>query len=180
MNLLRVAPLLAGALVVFACAQGDPNANQARGHAESIVPPDPAEYSAIYKVALDASFQPGTSLLLDPQYLPRTQGWSGGDLVPDDIRRELRNRSIVLGICKPDRSQKSVPVCEAEDQGYVVRFSPVFRVGGDTVELYLAVVKYRTNTGQSSEALRYEKAYRAVGSGENWTVIREARMPPPD
>ncbi len=176
----RVVSLLVAAIAAASCAKGDPYADQARGHALSIVTPDPAEYSAIYKAAAGASFQQGTSLLLDPQYLPRTQGWSGGDPVPDDIRRELRNRSIVLGVCKPDRSQKSVPVCEAEDQGYVVRFSPVFRVGGDTVEVYLAVVKYRTNATQPSEALRFEKAYRLVGSGENWSVIREARLSAPD
>lgn len=176
----RVVSLLVIAVAAASCAKGDPNADQARGHALSIVAPDPAEYSAIYKAALGASFQPGTSLLLDPQYLPRSQGWSGGDPVPDDIRRELRNRSIVLGVCKPDRSQKSVPVCDAEDQGYVVRISPVFRVAGDTVEVYVGVVKYRTNPNQPSEALRYEKAYRAVGSGENWAVIREARLPAPD
>ncbi len=167
-------------VALAACAKGDPYADQARGHALTIVAAEPAEYSAIYQATLTASFQQGTSLLLDPQYLPRTQGWSGGDVVPDDIRRELRNRSIVVGVCKPDRSQKSVPVCDAEDQGYVVRFSPVFRVGGDTVEVYLAVVKYRTNPSQPSEALRYEKAYRAVGIGESWTVIREARLPAPD
>lgn len=164
-----------------ACTSGDPYAGQVRGRGLPVVQMTPTAQARAYGATAGGAFDtgPGLSLLLDPQYLPRGDGWVGGDPVPGDVVSAMRAQGVVRGTCEPPRGERSVPVCRAELPGYVVRFSPVFRVGGDTTEIYVAVVKYRTAPNQPSEALRFERAYQLVGRGESWRVIKEARIPAP-
>lgn len=173
--------ILAATAVLGACTPGDPYAGQVRGRGLTVVDMPSRAQASAYAAALGGAFDlgPGLSLLADPQYLPRGEGWVGGDPMPTEVVSALRSRAVVRGTCQPPRGQRAVPVCAAAAPGYVVRFSPIFRVGGDTVEVYVGVVKYRTAPNQPSDALRFERAYQVVGSGERWRVIREARIPAP-
>lgn len=174
--------ILAALAALGACSSGDPYAGQVRGHGLAVASLPPRARARAYEAALGGAFDlgPGLSLLVDPQYLPRGDGWVGGDAMPADDVSALRALGVVRGSCQPPRNERAVPVCHAAAPGYVVRFSPVFRMGGDTVEVYVGVVKYRTAPNQPSEALRFERAYQVVGSGESWRVVREARIPAPD
>ncbi len=170
---------MALAALLTGCAGDDPYRDQVRGHALPVAALTPTATAALYGEAARASFNEGTPLLLDPEYLPRTSGWIGGDPMPNEIATAIERAGVASGRCTPPPEQRAVPVCAAGQPGYVVRFSPVFRAPGDTVEVYLAVVKYRTAPNQSSEALRFEKAYRAVPAGSGWRITGEARMPAP-
>lgn len=176
-----VLALVLASVALGACKPSDPYAGQVRGHGLAIANLPPAAQARAYAAAAGGAFDlgPGLSLLLDPQYLPRGEGWNGGDPVPAAVVSALRSTGVVRGTCEPPRDERAVPVCRAAAPGYVVRFSPVFRAGGDTTEIYVAIVKYRTATNQPSVALRFERAYQLVGGGESWRVVSEARIPAP-
>ena len=135
--------------------------------------------TAVYAAAASAAFDvgPGLSLLADPQYLPRSSGYAGGDAVPTRVLGAMRDRGLVRGTCEPPRDAKAVPVCKAELPGYVVRYSPVLKRGGDTVEVYVEATQYRTSPTQPATALRFERAYQIVGNGARWRVVSEGRVP---
>lgn len=173
--------VFAATLPVAACTSGDPYAGQVRGHGLAIADLPASAQARAYDAALGGAFDlgPGLSLLVDPQFLPRGDGWVGGDQLPADVVSALRDQGAVRGTCDTPRGERAVPVCRAAAPGYVVRFSPVFRVRADTIEVYVGVVKYRTAPTQPSEALRFERAYQLVGNGASWRVIREARIPAP-
>lgn len=177
----RPSIVVALGLALGACNAADPYAGQVRGHGLSVADLPPATQARVYGAAAGGAFDlgPDLSLLVDPEYLPRGDGWDGGDPVPAGVLGALRAQGVVRGTCEPPRDVRAVPVCRATLPGYVVRFSPVFRVGGDTTEVYVGVVKYRTAPNQPAEALRFERAYQLVGRGESWRVIREARIPAP-
>jgi hypothetical protein len=70
-----------------------------------------------------------------------------------------------------------VPVCPAALPGYVVRFSEIFQIGKDSVEVYLGATRYRRAPKEPSEVLTFERAYQLVRSRGEWVVMREARLP---
>jgi hypothetical protein len=59
----------------------------------------------------------------------------------------------------------------------VIRFSPVFALRGDSVQVYLYVQKYDTPSGDTSQTLRFERAYQVVRTGDDWRAVREGRVP---
>jgi hypothetical protein len=61
--------------------------------------------------------------------------------------------------------------------GYIVRFSPVFSIRPDSVEVYIYVQKYDTPGSEPSQTLRFERAYQVVGHDDEWRAVREARIP---
>jgi hypothetical protein len=71
---------------------------------------------------------------------------------------------------------RNTPRCNVAEAGYVVRASDVFRVGGDTVQVYFSAERFGAATGPRPEALRFEKAFQLAGSGDSWRVIREGRV----
>src|SRR5579872_4797890 len=104
--------LVAAALLLSAC-NSDPYAGQVRGHGLQIADRSAVEATRIYRVAAAATFNDGTTLLLNPTYLPRGAGWDGGDRMPFDVVSTLRGQGAVAGTCAPPNAGRNVPVCDA-------------------------------------------------------------------
>lgn len=173
--------LAVGALLLLsACSQsGDDDANVARGRGLKPVPLAPAAEAAVYDAAARASFDVGPDLVLmaHPHRLPRTAGYEGGDSLPTLVLQALRARGVVHGSCDPKHEvPRDMPRCPGAQAGYVIRGSPIMRVGGDTIQLNFAAEAFAAPSGRRPQALRFEKIYQLVGSGTAWRVIREARV----
>jgi len=142
-----------------------------------------ADVVSIYRAAAGASLQignPDLSILVDPLYLPRTAGLAGGDSIPPELLRALRATRWVKGACSIPVTPQSDPLrCDAERAGYVVRYSPPFACGGDTVQVHMVVQQYAIPGGPVEQRMRFERAYHVVRAGSTWRALSEARMPPP-
>ena len=135
-------------------------------------------YESAARAALDVG--PSLSLLIHPRLLPATTGYAGGQPVPAEVARVLRERGIIRGTCETPTDSarpKRTPTCEARAPGYVVRFSDVFQLGPDSVQVYFAAERYDTPASGAHEVLRLEKAYQLAKRGGTWRVVREARVP---
>ena len=120
---------------------------------------------------------PSLSLLLDPRELPRTVGLDAGARLPDGVASAMRERGTVKGTCEPPLTSRRTPRCTAARPGYVVRFSPVFAMRGDSVAAYIFVQKYDTPSSGYSEPLRFERVYHLVRAGDGWRAALEGRVP---
>jgi hypothetical protein len=96
----------------------------------------------------------------------------------DDVAAELRRIGVTRGVCEPPLGGiKGPPHCTAALPGYVIRFSPVFTLGGDSTQVYLYVQKYDTPNSEPSQTMNFEKAYQITRSGDEWRAAREGRVP---
>jgi hypothetical protein len=175
----RSLPLLA----LLACSGSDDGPPAFRGPGLKVAPLDVSQQAAVYAVAVNAAFNPdpSLSLLLDPVYLPRSEGTAGGTPVAPALIARMRERGTVRGTCQPSRdSTRTVPLCPAALPGYVVRFSEILGLGGgaESVQVYLAATRYRHEPKAPAELLSFERAYR-IGHvrGGGWRVLSEARIP---
>jgi hypothetical protein len=153
---------------------------QARGAGLQLASLDVAEQAEVNSAAVRAAFDPdpNLSLLADPVYLPRTAGRNGGGSVAPALIARMKQRGIVRGTCQtPREGPRAVPVCPAALPGYVVRFSEIFQLGKDSVEVYLGATRYRRAPKEPSEVLTFERAYQLTRSRGDWVVMREARLP---
>jgi hypothetical protein len=174
--LARVIPVLALSL---ACAkeEGPP---QVRGAGFPLATLDVNQQAAVNAAALGAAFDrdPALSLLVDPVYLPRTAGKVGGASVAPALIARMKQQNIVRGTCQtPREGARVVPVCPAELPGYVVRFSEIFRLGDDSVQVYVGATRYRRAPKEPADVLTFERAYQLVRVRGDWRVMREARLP---
>jgi hypothetical protein len=175
----RYAPALVSIAILSstACTKED---SSVRGRGLSVATLPAASQAHIYEAAVRASFEvddQALSLLLDPRELPREVGLEASTRLPDAVAAELRQRGVTKGSCEPPTVPKGVPVCKAALPGYVVRFSPVFAIKGDSVQVYVYVQKYDTPGGEKSDRLRFERAYQVVKRGDDWKAVREGRVP---
>jgi hypothetical protein len=165
-------------LMSTACTKDD---SSVRGRGLSVATLPAASQARVYEAALRASFElddQALSLLLDPRELPRDVGLAESTRLPDAVVAELRRRGATKGTCEPSIAPKpGVPICKAALPGYVVRFSPVFGLRGDSVQVYVYVQKYDTPTSGRSDRLRFERAYQVVKRGDDWKAVREGRVP---
>lgn len=172
--------VVGAACITLACSGGAPDdSNVARGRGLRPLPLSSAAEAAVYDAAARASFDVGPDLVLmaHPRRLPRTAGYEGGEPLPAALLDALRDRGVVRGSCDPKHeTPHDTPRCSGAQAGYVVRGSPVVRVGGDTVQLNFAAEAFAPASGQRPQALRFEKIYQLVGSGTTWRVVREARV----
>jgi hypothetical protein len=174
----RLRFLLAVSLIGHAaCARDDSNVVRGKGLTVATLPP--AAQARIYEAAVRGAFDvdPSLSLLLDSRELPRGVGLAPEGTVPAAVATELRQRGVTRGACEPALATKGVPQCAAELPGYVIRFSPVFTLRGDSVQVYIYVQKYDTPGGEASQTLRFERAYQVVRQGDEWRAVREGRVP---
>ena len=139
------------------------------------VPAKVAIYDAALKTAFDVG--PGLTLQLDPRLLPRTKGLGAGAPVPKAVVDAMQRQGIVEGTCQaPAETSKEAARCEVANPGYIVRFSDIFQMTGDSVQVHVAVERYNTSTSANAEVMRFEKAYQVVGKGESWRVVRQGRV----
>lgn len=175
----RILPFLAAA----SCSGSDEGPPAFRGPGLNVAPLDVTQQAAVSTAVVNAAFNPdpALSLLLDPVYLPRTQGRAGGTPVAPALVARLTQQGIVRGTCQTPRdSTRTVPLCTAELPGYVVRFSEILGLGGgaDSVQVYLAATRYRHTPKEPAELLSFERAYRVARQrGGGWRVLSEARIP---
>jgi hypothetical protein len=162
-----------------ACARDD-GANYARGRGLEPAALSASAQASAYEGAMRGAFElndPTLSLLLDTRELPRTFGLGGTARLPDDVVRELRGRGSVKGTCAPPTNTRSTPSCSAERPGYVVRFSRILAMRGDSVAVYMFAQQYDTPTSGHSAPLRFERLYHLVRSGNGWRAALEGTVP---
>ena len=180
MIIARTFPLAALA-VAFASACSGEDSNAVRGRGLSLAPLPATTRAHVYEAAVRAAFEvddPTLYLLLDPRELPRDVGLAVGERLSDSVAAELRERHVTKGTCEPPIENTRKPLrCAAARPGYVVRFSPVFTLHGDSVQVYLYAQKYDTPSSGVSERLRFERAYQVVPRGDDWRAVREGRVP---
>jgi hypothetical protein len=160
-----------------ACTKDD---SSVRGHGLNVATLPTASQARVYEATLRAAFEvddQNLSLLLDPRELPRDVGLAASTRLPDAVADDLRQRGVTKGSCEPPTAPKGVPICKAALPGYVVRFSPVFALKGDSVQVYVYVQKYDTPGSERSDRLRFERAYQVVKRGDTWRAVREGRVP---
>jgi len=175
----RASALFAIAVVSSTACTKDDSSVRGRGLTVATLPA--VSEAHVYEAALRSAFEvddQGLSLLLDPRELPRDVGLAASANLPDEVTAELRRRGVTKGTCEPSIAAKpGVPICKAALPGYVVRFSPVFTLKGDSVQVYVYVQKYDTPTSGKSDRLRFERAYQVVKRGDDWKAVREGRVP---
>ena len=181
MSISTVRWALAAALICAlpGCAEKEVEDGLARGPGLKLAQLPVPSRVAIYDVALRSAFDvgPGLVLMLDPRLLPRERGLGPGRPMPTPLVDALQQQRVVHGVCEsPAEESREAPICDASGPGYIVRFSDVFRMGGDSVQLHIAVARYNTRTSVQSEMLRFEKAFQVVGRGTTWRVARQGRF----
>ena len=179
MNLLRIVTVALAANVAVLC--GGDDSSIVRGHGLPEATLSPNDQGGVYDAAARAAFDlsdPTQSLLLDRRSLPRTVGLAAGVRWPEGVAAEMQKRGSIKGTCEPPiTGSRGTVRCSAERPGYVIRFSPVFAMAGDTVEVYLFAQNYDNAASGNSAPLRFERAYQVVRSGDGWRAAREGRIP---
>jgi hypothetical protein len=173
----RIVPIAA---LCLACSSKEEGPPQVRGAGRQPAPLDVNQQAAVNASALSAAFDrdPNLSLLIDPVYLPRTEGRLGGASVAPALVARMKQQGTVRGTCQTPRdTTRTVPVCPATLPGYVVRFSEIFTIGKDSVEVYVGATRYRRAPKEPAEVLTFERAYQLVKVRGEWRVMREARLP---
>ena len=163
--------------VLLAC--GEDTSKYARGRGLQVAQLSAAERAEIYAASLGGAFDidPGLSLLVDTTMLTRVGGEGAGGTLGADVRAALRGSGVTKGECAPQRRAPTrTPVCRADLPGYVVRFSDVFAMSGDSVQTHLLADRYDTPTTGEHNRFRIEQAYQLVRRNGGWSVVRKARI----
>lgn len=168
---------LALSATAIACGGAEKPASS-RGAGLAVATESPTAAAAAYAAALGGAFDlgPGLVLLLDPVLLPDAHSADTARALDDAVARALRSRDVVRGTCRPTTTNvKAAPICPAQQPGYVVRVSQLFRAGGDTLQLYIAAERYRPShdtTGYQAP-LHLEQRYHITPRGSGWRVARK-------
>jgi hypothetical protein len=174
-------PAWRGLLVVVgtivACRPDDSNVVRGKGLELAMLPAP--ERARVYEAAVRGAFQvdESLSLLLDSRLLPREVGLASAGVVPANVRHAMEERGVIRGVCEPSLDIRGVPLCEAALPGYIVRYSPVFALKPDSVQVYIYVQKYDIPHIEASQTLRFERVYQVVRRGDDWRAVREGRVP---
>jgi hypothetical protein len=165
-------------LAAASCQSDDSNVVRGKGMTEAAVA---APVRALmYEAAVRGAFNldESLSLLLDARILPRGVGLAPDGRVPPPVFEEMKRRGVIRGTCEPPlQGTAGPPHCAAALPGYVIRYSPVFDLGPDSVQVYIYVQKYDTPNSEPSQTLRFERAYQVVRRGDEWLAVREGRVP---
>jgi len=163
--------------LIVACGGDESNFVRGRGLTVATVPA--ADQAQIYEAAARSGFDvDNTSLLFDRRYLPREVGLAASGRVDDAVVTELRRRGTIRGVCEPPLSGVvGNPKCTAQYPGYVLRYSPVFSIRPDSVQVYVYAQQYDTPASGRSPTLRFERAYQIVRRGGGWVAAREGHVP---
>lgn len=172
-----IAALVTVMVAISGCRPGDSNVVRGKQLVVATLPAD--AQARIYEAAARSSFDvDGTSLLLDRRLLPRAIGLSNGGPVSSDVVNAMRRRGTIKGTCEPPiTGLTGTAQCAADLPGYVLRYSPVFAITADSVQVYLYAQQYDTPASGRSETLRFERAYQVVRQGDTWRAVLEGRVP---
>jgi hypothetical protein len=164
----------------FAGCSGDAS-RDVRGRGLATAALSSTDQAHVYEAAARAAFDvddPALSLLLDRRLLPRTVGLAPAGAISNDVVAELQRRGSMKGTCEPKLdNERGTARCTAALPGYVIRFTPVLTLHGDSMQVYVYAQKYDTPSSGISQALRFERAYQVVRRGDDWRAVREGRIP---
>jgi hypothetical protein len=114
---------------------------------------------------------------VDTTMLSRLSGERPGGTLGTDVRHALRGTGVTKGECVPERRAATrTPVCRTEIPGYVVRFSDVFALNGDSVQMHVFAERYDTPSTGEHNRFTLEQAYQLVRRDSGWRVVRKARI----
>lgn len=178
---LRTAAL--AALAMASACKPKPEEAYVRGRGLAVARLPVRDQVAIYQEAVGGAFtvgDPSLYLLLNPRFLPRTAGLAGGEPMSPTLRNAVLMSGLAQGTCEPlVTDPPKVAHCHAQLAGYVVRFSPVLQLPGDTMEVYLYVQRYSTPTSVGIERLDFERLYKVVKHATGWDAVVEGRIEHP-
>ena len=166
-----------GLAILVAC--GEDTSKYARGRGLEVAQLSATDHAKIYAAALGGAFDlgPGLSLLVDTAKLSRMSGERPGGALGADVRAALRGTGVTKGECSPQRRAPTrTPICRADVPGYVVRFSDVFAMNGDSVQTHLLAERYDTPATGEHNRFTIEQAYQLVRRNGEWSVVRKARI----
>ncbi len=170
---------ITAALAIVAC--NTPQSSDVRGRGLSVASLPAADQAQVYEAAARTAFQvddPSLWLMLDPRELPRLTGLEPAGRTPDSVVTALRARGVIKGTCEPRLAASKVgPRCGVERPGYVLRFSPVFTIRSDSMQVYLYAQAYGTPNSGVLQTLRFERAYQVVKRADGWSAVREGQVP---
>ena len=164
-------------VVLLGCSED--TSKYARGRGLEVAQLSAGERAKVYAAALGGAFDlgPGLSLLVDTTMLARLSGERPGNTLGPDVRRALRGTGVTKGECIPERRAPTrTPVCRSEIPGYVVRFSDVFAMNGDSVQTHVFAERYDTPSTGVHNRFTLEQAYQLVRREGGWRVVRKARI----
>jgi hypothetical protein len=173
--------MLLGLALVAACSSE--RGSDATGRGAGLQPATllAAEQSSAYAAALRAAFeiQPNLVLLVDPILLPSAQSGKSRRALPAYVIGLLRSTGVVQGTCRPTvRAPRTSPVCPAAQAGYVIRVSDIFRLPGDSVQLYVTAERYRAarDTSGYQSPFQFEQRFQLVRRSTGWVVSKQERL----
>ena len=177
----RRSATLLGLTVIAACSSERGSDATGRGAGLQPATLSAAEQASAYATALRAAFeiQPNLVLLVDPTLLPSARSGKATRDLPADVIARLRSPGVVQGTCQPTRRDvRASPVCPAQRAGYVIRVSDIFRLPGDSVQLYLTAERYRAarDTSSYQPPLQFEQRFQLVRRNGGWVVSKQERL----
>jgi hypothetical protein len=173
---------LCGLVLTVACRNAEPPAYRgARLQVAALLPEQTAEVVLAAIGGALPTDDPTLRVLIDPIWLPRTEGLAGGDSIPRNVVAAIRSLEVVRGTCRVPLTKKREPlICRADRAGYVARVSQPFQLAPDSLQMYLVVQQYAIPGGPAAERIRFERAYHLVRRGSRWRAVREARLIAPN
>ena len=181
MSDLTIGRCAAAALLLFtlAACSGAGDTEDIRGGGKPSARLDPAQRAQAYDAALHAAFDVDSALVLlvDPSVLPRSGGFESRDTLDAAIVRDLRTAGTIRGACVPVRKDtKHGPTCVSDTPGYVVRFTDLYQMPGDTVRMFLAADRFQTASGIGpAQKFSFESGFELLRKNGKWVVVREGR-----
>lgn len=170
---------LAIAALVAGCERGARASDDVRGAGLPVAKLQPQAAAAAYEAALRESFDVDSALVLvvDPAPLPRDGSLQRQQKMDDAVVRALIAGGIVRSTCEPHRPDpKRAPQCPTSGPGYVVRFSDIYQMRGDSARLFVAAERFQTRSGIGPAGrFAFESGFQLVRRGGQWTVVAEGR-----
>lgn len=162
-----------------ACTAGGDAGPDIRGGGAPSARLDAAQRAGAYDAALREAFDVDSALVLlvDRSILPRNGTFESRDTLDAATVRELRKAGAIHGECVPVRKDaKHGPTCVSDAPGYVVRFTDLYQMRGDTVRMFLAADRFQTASGIGpAQKFSFESGFELLRKGGRWTVVREGR-----
>lgn len=181
MRLSRSFRLSMTVVVLAAAACRKAENNDVRGRGLAVASLSPSARARVYEAAARVGFDlndPTLWLLADPRQLPRGVGLASEGRLSSAVLAELKSGGVFKGTCEPPlKGKPGPPLCNAERPGYILRFSPVFTIRGDSAEVYMYVQQYDNPQSGHSDTRRYEKAYQVVRRNGQWRAVSEGTVP---
>lgn len=162
-----------------ACHSADSDGPDIRGNGLRAASLDAGQRARAYDAALRQAFDVDSTLVLlvDPAILPRNGSFARDAKLGDDVTRALTGEGMVRGTCEPaEPDRQHAPRCASAAPGYVVRFSDIYQMQGDTVRLFVAANRFQTTSGVGpGTRFAFESGFEVVRQGDAWRVAREGR-----